>query len=298
MLLGENHISDVLQVSFMDSVSDKFATCSEDTTIRLWDSNDYSVYARCAVLAGGHPTCCNFTEEVVISGWSDGRIRSFRVDTCESLWTIDNAHSNGVTTLCISHNFKFLATGGYSGDVRVWEIRSRELISHLKEHTSSVTKVEVFDDDIHLLSCARDKSILCWDLKNEKRVSNHTQRMGGINSFAFYPENQNKILSVGQERKVTYWDLQKSEPEAVVSSSDNPSESDELYAIDITKDGQLFVTGGALGILRIWDYNDGKILSEHSGHSSTITSVRFSPDGKQIISTGRDGLVLVWNIFT
>ena len=117
----------------------------------LWFSNDYSVYARWAVLAGGHPTCCNFTEEVVISGWSDGRIRSFRVDTCESLWTIDNAHSNGVTTLCISHNFKFLATGGSSGDVRVWEIRSRELISHLKEHSSTVTKVEVFDDDIHLL---------------------------------------------------------------------------------------------------------------------------------------------------
>jgi WD40 repeat protein len=58
-----------------------------------------------------------------------------------------------------------LATGGNSGDVRVWEIRSRELISHLKEHSSTVTKVEVFDDDIHLLSSARDKSILCWDLK-------------------------------------------------------------------------------------------------------------------------------------
>lgn len=298
MLLGENHIADVLQVSFMDGVSDKFATCSEDTTIRLWDSNDYSVYARCAVLAGGHPTCCNFTEEVVISGWSDGRIRSFRVDNCESLWTIDNAHINGVTTLCISHNFKFLATGGNSGDVRVWEIRSRELISHLKEHTSTVTKVEVFDDDIHLLSCARDKSILCWDLKNEKRVSNHTQRMGGINSFTFHPENQNKVLSVGQERKVTYWDLQKSDEEAVINSSSNPSESDELFSIDISKDGSLFVTGGALGVLRIWDYNEGRCISEHSGHSNTITSVKFTPDGKQIISTGRDGLVLVWNIFT
>ncbi|CAI2361150.1 unnamed protein product [Moneuplotes crassus] len=298
MLLGENHISDVLQVSFMDGISDKFATCSEDTTIRLWDSNDYSVYARCAVLAGGHPTCCSFTEEVVISGWSDGKIRSFRTDNCELLWAIDNAHKNGVTTLCISHNFKFLATGGYSGDVRVWEIRSRELISHLKEHTSTVTKVEVLEDDIHLLSCARDKAILCWDLKNEKRLSNHTQRMGGINGFSFNPENQNKVLSVGQERKVTYWDLSKSEAEGVVDTSSNPSESDEQFSIDISKDGRYFVTGGSLGILRIWDYTEGKIVSEQAGHSNTITSVSFTPDGKQVISTGRDGLVLVWNVFT
>ena len=121
--------------------------------------------------------------------------------------------------------------------------------------------------------------------------------MGGINSFAFHPENQNKFLSVGQERKITYWDLQKSDAESVVDSSTNPSESDEQYTIDITKDGKLFVTGGALGILRIWDHNNGTIISEHAGHSNTITSVKFTPDGKQIISTGRDGLVLVWNIF-
>lgn len=298
MLLGENHISDVLQVSFMSGISDKFATCSEDTTIRLWDSNDYSVYARCAVLAGGHPTCCNFTEEVVISGWSDGKIRSFRTDNCELLWAIDNAHKNGVTTLCISNNFKFLATGGNSGDVRVWEIRSRELISHLKEHTSTVTKVEVLEDDIHLLSSARDKAILCWDLKNENRVSNHTQRMGGINGFSFNPENQNKVVSVGQERKVTFWDLSKSEAEGVLDTSSNPSESDEQFSIDVSKDGKFFATGGALGILRIWNYAEGKIVSEHAGHSNTITSVSFTPDGKQVISTGRDGLVLIWNIFS
>lgn len=298
MLLGENHILDVLHCSFMDGISDKFATCSEDTTIRLWDSNDYSVYARCAVLAGGHPTCCNFTEEVVISGWSDGRIRSFRVDTWESLWTIDNAHSNGVTTLCISHNFKFLATGGNSGDVRVWEIRSKELISHLKEHSSTVTKVEVFDDDIHLLSSARDKAILCWDLKNEKRVSNHTQRMGAINSFAMLPQDQNKVVSVGQERKITYWDLQKSDPEAIINSSSNPGESDELFSIDVSRDGQLLATGGSLGVLRIWSYSEGVCLVEHSGHSNTITCVKFTPDSKQLVTTGRDGLVLVWNIFS
>lgn len=272
MLLSENHVSDVLQVTFMPDVSDKFATCSEDTTIRLWDSNDYSVYARCAVLSGGHPICCNFTEEVVISGWSDGKIRSFRVDNCEALWTIDNAHKNGVTSLCMSHNFKFLATGGAAGDVRVWEIRSRELISHLKEHSSTVTKVEVLEDDIHLITSARDKSILCWDLKNENRVSNHTQRMGGINGFATHPDDQNKVISVGQERKITYWDLKKSDAESIINSTPNADESDELYTVDISRGGgNLFATGGSLGILRIWDYSEGKCISEQQAHSAQIT---------------------------
>lgn len=37
---------------------------------------------------------------------------------------------------------------------------------------------------MHLLSAARDRAMLVWDLKDEKRVSSHVQRMGGINSLS------------------------------------------------------------------------------------------------------------------
>ena len=45
MLLGENHIEAVIDCAYMEGVSDKFSTSSMDGTIRLWDANDYSVYA-------------------------------------------------------------------------------------------------------------------------------------------------------------------------------------------------------------------------------------------------------------
>lgn len=47
MLLCENHTEPVVNCYFMPGISDKFSTCSEDGTVRLWDSNDYSVFARC-----------------------------------------------------------------------------------------------------------------------------------------------------------------------------------------------------------------------------------------------------------
>ncbi len=199
MLLCENHTEAVVDTYFMPGVSDKFSTCSEDGTIRLWDSNDYSVIARCSVLtqAGVSPLCSLFTDEVIISGWSDGRIRSFKIEGSSPLWQIDNAHKNGVTAICLSNNNKFICSGGFEGEVRIWEIRSRELVSHLKEHSSKVTRVQVFPDDVHLMTAARDKSILCWDLKQEKRVANQTQRMGGINGFSIAPLDNNKFVSVG-----------------------------------------------------------------------------------------------------
>lgn len=138
-----------------------------------------------------------------------------------------------MTCIALSHNNKFIVSGGQEGEIRVWEIRSRELISHLKEHTSRVTKVQIFSDDVHLLSCSRDKSILCWDLKNQKRISNQTLRMGGINGFSVSPIDSNKFLSVGQDRKITFWDIRKSAAEGSIDSSPNPGESDELFAITV-----------------------------------------------------------------
>ena len=166
MLLAENHTEAVTHVNFMSDISDKFITSSHDGTIRLWDSNDYSVKARCVSngqVAGVYPLCSLFTDEIILSGWSDGKIRAYRVDNNQQLWQIDNAHNNGVTCIALSNNNKFIVSGGQEGEIRVWEIRSRELISHLKEHTSRVTKVQIFADDVHLLSCSRDKSIRIWD---------------------------------------------------------------------------------------------------------------------------------------
>jgi WD40 repeat protein len=56
-------------------------------------------------------------------------------------------------------------TGGVQGEVRLWEMRSRELVSDFKEHSLPVTQVLLYDDDVHAISCSRDKSFLCWDLR-------------------------------------------------------------------------------------------------------------------------------------
>lgn len=75
-------------------------------------------------------------------------------------------------------------------------------MSHLKEHTMSITDLVMFQDDRHVLSSSRDKSMLCWDLRQERRLSSHTQRMGGLNGLALVA-GESQVVTVGQERKVS-----------------------------------------------------------------------------------------------
>jgi WD40 repeat protein len=162
----------------------------------------------------------------------------------------------------------------------------------MKEHTARVTGMRVFDDDAHLLTCSRDKSFLCWDLRREKRVASYIQRMGGLND-AVLANDQATVLTVGSEKKVTYWDLRQPEPvRAIEYARDH-----EATTIAFSHDNRFFVTGGTDQAVRLWDFRTGRPMNEGLGHSGTVSRVRFSPDDRQVVSVGADGCIFVWNVF-
>jgi WD40 repeat protein len=78
--------------------------------------------------------------------------------------------------------------------------------------------------------------------------------MGGINSFALAPLDNNKFLSVGQERKITYWDLRKAYAETILESSPYKGESDELNSVAISNSNKYFAVGGVSGVLRLFEF--------------------------------------------
>jgi len=299
VLLQESHHAAVSGVAYPPDptgadadASSVFATCSEDGTIRVWDVTDYKVTSKglCQTQKTGMPTCIGFSGEVVLTGWQDGMIRAHEAEHGELLWVIDNCHRGGVSSLILSHNSKFIVSGGEQGEVRVWEIRTRDMFLHLKQHTATVTSLQLFADDTRVLSASRDRTIYAWDLHTQSRVMALTQRMGGINAIALLPD-QYQVLSVGQEKRVGFWDIRQSAP---VSQLDAGAEQ---LCITLDKDGVFFATAGVDCKVRLWRFKDGKLMCEMEGHSGAVRSVQFSPDNKQLVSTGEDGAVLVWNVF-
>lgn len=83
----------------------------------------------------------------------------------------------------------------------------------------------------------------------------------------------------------------------MLDSSPYKGESEELHTIAISNNNKYFAVGGAMGILRIYDFASGQFMHECRAHSGAIVGVSFSPDDRQVISTGRDGLVAVWNVY-
>lgn len=297
--ISENHSAPITCISFAPGSNDTFATGSKDGSMRVWSIENYSVLMQTGISQSGYPLCVYFSIDAVLTGWTDGCIRSHHSHTGELLWTIRDAHAGGVTALKLSHNMRYIISGGEKGDVRVWELRHRQLVSHLQEHTRAITQVLLFEDDMHAISCSKDKSFLCWDLKHDKRISSHVQRTGGVNDVALN-HNETIVITVGQEKSISFWDLRQQLPVLSIDHSQVGMHEDEASCIAVSNDGNLFATGGADLVVKLWmlvDSSKPVLLQNNYGHTGNINALKFTDDDRQLVSVADDGAIFVWNIF-
>jgi len=290
----QNHKGPVLALAYLPDVNEKFATISEDNTVRYWDVTDYGVKAKAEFKTTAKPQCLCFISDVILTGWSDGSIRSVDSETGEVLWNIAKAHRAPITCIKAGNNKKFFVSGDQDGEVRVWEVKTKELVNQFKEHIGAITDLHIHKDDSHIFSSSRDKSIFVWDLKRQKRVSAHFQKMGAINSMAVTNDHL-QILSVGSNKQIVQWDVRQ--PDPVYQFAYTKSNAFEPKCIQLSHSNEYFAVGGTDENINLFTYHNMNLVQVGEGHSGTVHDLKFCPDDKQIVSVGNDGCIFVWNIF-
>ena len=154
---------------------------------------------------------------------------------------------------------------------------------------------------------------LAAQLEKKANKSRYTLDGDGavVETVAFTPDGRRLI--VGSTRKnVAVWDFVNGKSSRLVGHAA------AARAVAVSPDGKTYATGGWDGKVFVWDAAKRKKLLEYRGHNlpntppgdsqtTTVRSVRFSPDGKQIVSVafGNSPFVLrlkcevkVWSVAT
>ncbi|CAH2106012.1 unnamed protein product [Euphydryas editha] len=228
----------------------------------------------------------------IVTAWNDGNIRAFTPLTGRLIYCIYNTHNKGTSALDMTHDGRTLISGGCEGQVRVWDIKPecQSLKKVLKEHKSPVSAIQVSPNDMEAVSAGTDGSCIIWDLISLSR----RQVMYANTLFmcvCFEPKGC-QLLTGGSDRRVAYW-------EAGSGNLARELEASKVGAINglhITQDGELFVTGGNDQTVKLWKYQEGVYTHAGRGHAGAVTSCRFSPDARHIVSSCAAGSIIIWKV--
>jgi WD40 repeat protein len=157
--------------------------------------------------------------------------------------------------LAIGPDGKLLAEGEMDGTVRLLKLRTKDPVRSWKAHDHAVTHVH-FSKERKWLVTSDGTSLKLWDTSTGKEIRTLAKTGAGI------------------------------------------------CAVAISKDGKTALTGTqAYGTVpgdeeanvSLWDLSTGKRLSRFRGHTFSVASVGFSPEGRYILSGSLDGTIRVWD---
>ncbi len=156
-------------------------------------------------------------------------------------------------------------------------------------------------DNATIYSASADKTAKSWKLASKEPIQILAGHDKMVDAAVFHPDG--KILaSCSHDGTVRLWDLEKGESIRTINAFTTPLAP--VYSLAWSPDGQDLVAGGQAKSLRLFNAEEGKLLQEFQafdekdhpqGHKDSIFSVVFTADGKQIVSAGNDGQILVWN---
>lgn len=227
----------------------------------------------------------------------------------------------GVHSVTFSPDGKIIASGGNDGTIKIQTIKG-EMITRMTDHDSSIRSV-VFSSDGQLLASASDDgTVKLWKKKAENakkwkllKTFQHSDPtwddwgyLKTVWSVAFSPDNQ-MIASAGHDGKIKLWNL-NGKVIKVFSDGIVP-----VRSVDFSPDGKFIVSANGLekhyekeleylednhpdnmnNSINIWTIN-GKLITNLSGHSSSINSVKFSPIDQIIGSASYDTTVSIWSL--
>eukprot|EP01006_Ploeotia_vitrea_P029582 TRINITY_DN62095_c0_g1_i1.p1 TRINITY_DN62095_c0_g1~~TRINITY_DN62095_c0_g1_i1.p1 ORF type:complete len:654 (+),score=45.28 TRINITY_DN62095_c0_g1_i1:94-2055(+) len=314
-VLESSHTEAITAVTFPNHRSDLVATCSKDGYIKQWDLSDYSqssfftfnknVHSPVATLTA---TCIAYTHDdrSLLSGWSDGFIRSLNMDTEQATmeWNIVNAH-NGPLAAVVSSP-RYFCSAGQDGVLRMWSGANREMLCQISEHKKSITAIVVDntnDGIIHTIST--DKHLFTYDMMKQdiktnstaKKLAYHCDPTGpGLLCAAQRKDNEHELIVGTGDGRLLFYDIDYSDPTTTLSETNRVS----IGSVVVSPSGRHFAVGVHDGSLQVFELNGAKqpvLTGQSQCHSAEIVCVRWSSDEKQLVTVGNDGAMCVWNFY-
>jgi WD40 repeat protein len=184
---------------------------------------------------------------------------------------IEDAHSGG-STLAFSNSSDLAASGGWSGNIRLWHMPDGAHVRKWQAHRGSVNGILFLKDDNKLISGGYDGRIVEWDI-NGREIRSVTTESPIRHLIA--DEQQDWILTGHEDGAVRQWRL--SDFTLITKTAKH---SDAIRAVAAHHESNWMASSGEDGEVWLWHKDHKpKRLTDPGTDARTLV---FSPDSKYL----------------
>jgi WD40 repeat protein len=282
-------------------------TGSEDQTAKVWDAEKGQ--ERISLKGHTQPVwCVAFSPDgkrlLTGSGVPDFLKREKSGEA--KLWDADKGleirslkgHTDRITSVAFSPDGKRLLTGSYDQTAKVWDAETGQEIRSLTGHTAYLSSVAFSPDGRCIVTGSWDGTAKVWDTNMGKEILSFKGHTGGVRSVAFSPDGK-RLLTGSFDNSAKVWDTETGQ-----ELNSFKRHSGLVTSVAFSPDGKHVLTGSGgydpqirplPGEVTVWDAATGQEIRSFKGHTNSIFSVAFSPEGKRILTGSADKTAKVWD---
>ncbi|RXG52605.1 Mitogen-activated protein kinase-binding protein 1 [Armadillidium vulgare] len=174
-------------------------------------------------------------------------------------------------------------------------------VQTLDDHSSAITSVRFYQSqgNLQMVSCGADRSIIfrsaTQNPQNEVFFSRGHNVAGKTTLYDMEVDHgQRHILTACQDRNIRVYNVNSGKHSKTFKGS--AGDDGTLIKVVLDQSGIYAATSCTDKSICIYDYYSGECMATMFGHSEIVTGLRFSNDGKHLITVSGDGCVFIWSM--
>lgn len=246
-------------------------------------------------------------------GDRSGNIRIYDFDSLQEICKVE-AHDAEV--LCIDYssqlpNGKFLmASASRDRLIHVFDVsRQYSFVQTLPDHSSSITSVKFISDyekrSLQLISCGADKSVIFRrynfpsSIEDDDEDDVHFQRehhvVGKTTLYDMDIDQERRcVVTACQDRVLRVYNAENGKNVQMFDGS--LGNEGTLIKVSVDPSNTFVATSCTDKSMHIYKMASGECMTSTNGHSELITGLKFSFNGRHLISVSGDGCIFVWKL--
>ncbi len=270
----------------------------EGATVQIWDMGTGKKSAQ--VAASSHLIgLCFLSNKNLMAAFAKGEIRIWDLD---GEGTVFQGKWQDPTTLSCAPKVGWAAVGTDDGHAFAIEIDTKNFsvkgATELGKASKAITTSAVASDGSSFAFGSADENIYLWYEPKEGEPFSMQAHDRTVENLAYTADNS-ELYSTGGDSWFRKWNPKDGELIEELPGIDGL----DAQLMALSPDGNLLVSwsqhGGARGSEAgrwwLWNAKTGALLLEPERHRGAITSVQFSPDGTQIVTTSEDKSARLWD---